>query len=406
MPSPTDLFVEACLRSGGFDWPPSGDAAWPGVLHHLTRHGLAPMAAAAFAGLSAPDAAARAIKMARTHAALAHRTALNVLAELAPRLRSAGIACAVLKGPHLYAAYYDADHPRVYGDIDLLVGRRDVDGALAVLSEIGYRAAGHAWSRRGLRRFHFHLSLRSERPGLPEIELHWALVDRVNLYRVDDEAALGRARPFAGAGVEFPVLSPEDTFLYLCLHTAKHGLLNRPGLRLRRDAAWFCAPVTGNRLIWFCDLWLLLRGDAGRIDWSAVADRCREWNVTDDVAACLAILGLLLPDCGAAEIAGRLGIVLDAPRAALADRLLERLATARWFREAMDMHAELFFRPARLLFVARLLFPPPAELRAFYRRPARWTLPVLYLQHPFVLAARVLRCDVLRPARAAPPGER
>lgn len=388
----TDSLVEACVRSGGGPYPPARDEDWQAALRHLTRHGLAPMAAASIDDLPAPpDTVARTFKMARTHAALAHRTAMNVVAELARRFRAAGISYAVLKGPHLYAAYYDANRPRPYGDIDLLVGRQDVDRALAALEEGGYRAVGGAWSRRGMRRFHFHIALRSEKAGHPEIELHWALVDRANLYRIDDEAVLARAETFTEAGVGFRVLSPEDTFIYLCLHIAKHGLLNRTGLRLGRDAAWFCAPATGNRLIWFCDLWLMLRKDGARIDWNVVGERCREWNVTDDIAACLSILEVLLPDSSAGAIAERFPVEPPAHRATLLDRLVERLATAGSLRKAMDMHADLFFRPARLLFLGRLLFPPPDELCAFHGCRSRWIVPVLYLLHPFVMLGRVFR---------------
>ena len=97
------------------------------------------------------------------------------------------------------------------------------------------------------------------RPGRPAIELHWSLVDRANLYRIDDEGVLVRAEEYRDGDVSFRALSCEDNLIYLLLHVAKHGLMNPVGLRTGQDPAWFMARGAGNRFIWFCDIDLLLR---------------------------------------------------------------------------------------------------------------------------------------------------
>jgi len=375
-------------RSGADD----GKAAW----QTICLHGLAPLAAAVFSGdrppAPLPAEWPKDLKSVLHRCVRLHQLALNALAEIAPKFKQAGVPCAVLKGPHLYEAYYDRRFPRPYADIDLLVRRQDLDRALALLNESGYRAAGGRLHQFIMRRVHFHLVLRPEtRAGL-NIELHRSLVDRANLYRVDEEAVLSRAVEWGADTARFGVLSVEDTFLYLGLHLAKHGLFNRMGLQRGFPAEWFCRPASGNRLIWYVDLDLFLRAEQERMDWNAVRRRAAEWNILPDVLDSLRVMSLLLPDSPAAA-----AIQILSPGAAGASasrgpraRFPPPPREVRGMDFLMRMNSVLRFRPARLLFLARLFFPAPRDLRAYHRN-SRWPLPVLYLRHACHMPGKLLR---------------
>ncbi|MDD5706629.1 MAG: nucleotidyltransferase family protein [Kiritimatiellae bacterium] len=272
---------------------------WPETERLLNRHGLASLATAVMSpeeiSATVPcDVLAR-LKRARHQGAIAHQTALRALANIHPRFVREDIPYAVLKGPHLQETLYTPDCPRLSGDVDLLVRRGDLDRAADALREAGYRPAGGALSRFLLRHIHFHLLFLPLDKGLPKIELHWSLVDRANLYRVPDEEVLARAVDLDAGTVRFRVLSREDTLLYLCLHMAKHGVLNAIGLRSGQGAPWFCRKSSGNRLIWCLDVALWLQHEFDRADVDLIHQRATAWNVVPELVESLRVMEVVLP---------------------------------------------------------------------------------------------------------------
>ena len=363
---------------------------WAAAGRSLGLHGLAPLAGVVFSSGAPPNVAPELLeewKFARHRSVILHQVALKTLGEIAPGILRAGVPCAVLKGPHLYAAYYSGRFPRPYGDIDLLVRRCDVARALEWLREAGYQPAGSRLNQFLVRRGHFHLVLHPADRGFLTIELHWSLVDRANLYRMDNDAVLSRAVEWSTEQARFGILSGEDTFIYLCLHAAKHGLFNAVGLRQGQPAPWFCQPRAGNRLLWYVDLDLLLRKEMNRLDWAAVRHRAAEWNVQADVEDTVRVLHRLLPDSPAAAAMERLGA--EAARPPAPGGWLEKFVRPGEGGGLMRMSSRFFFRPARLLFIGRLFFPAARELRAYHRN-SRWPLFLLYLFHPFHMIRKLL----------------
>ena len=381
-------FLVACFRG---DTAPISD--WKCASAVFGRHGLIPLAAEIASKSGAPPDVVEALKRRKYRAALVHTSALSVLGELNRGFRDAGLDYAVLKGAHLYEALYKDLFSRDYEDIDLLVRPCDVDRALPLLAAAGYQPAGGRAAQWFLRHGHFHLALDSDKPGRPRIELHWSLVDRANLYRIPDAEILGRALDFHAGEKAFRVLSPEDTLIYLCLHAAKHGVLNFLGLRQGYPAAWFCGRSTGNRLLWFMDIELLLKKEAERLDWTAVAKRIRDWNVEDEVAECLCVLCVLNPESAAGRALEKLGLPGENRRPAgrMSAALFGSRAGQRLLENVMRMNPTLLFRPVRILVVGRVLFPSPDRIRKFYGTSRKWIVPLLYLVHPWVLLFRFFR---------------
>jgi len=168
-----------------------------------------------------------------------------IAADVAERLRGAGIAVALLKGAHTAAAYFPAPGTRPMADIDLLVGPRDLTGADAVLA-----AAGYVPGRRGERETNWR------RAGTPAAPRTLTFLHRDDPWSIDLHHSLDQAvaagappvrfdgaRPLDGRG---PSAAPLDQPLLL-LHLAVHaggGLHNLTLLRLvelhfviRRDGA-------------------------------------------------------------------------------------------------------------------------------------------------------------------------
>jgi hypothetical protein len=269
---------------------------------------------------------------------------------------------------------------------------RNLRRALEILRDAGYEVVGGGLNQFLMRHGHFHLVLDPvANPGFPKIELHWSLLDRANLYHIDDEAVMSRAGELTTEHARFGILSNEDTFLYLCLHVVKHGLLNSIGLRSGHPVEWFCHSNTGNRLIWYIDLDLFLRKEMEHMDWDVLRRRAKEWNVADDVIESLRVMNLLLPDSPARAAMEKLstGAVHTLPNAGgRLDKFLQTPKGARAIDVLMRMDSNFFFRPARLLFLGSLLFPPPRELRTYYGDTS-WPLPLLYIRHPFHMVRKL-----------------
>ena len=183
------------------------------------------------AGTSAPaafaDAVAEQTEAARQAGGLMELTTLRVAAAL----ETAGIANVPLKGPLLARSLHGDPGARFSRDIDVLVGREDLQRAAAALEPLGWRP------ERGAGEPVLHLALAHE-SGLPEVELHW----RLHWYESEFAArALARAQP-GPDGVRR--LQDVDELTALLLYHARDGFA---GLRHAIDAAaWWDAHDTAD----------------------------------------------------------------------------------------------------------------------------------------------------------------
>ena len=364
---------------------------WTSFMELAGTHGLGPAIANTPADrrpTAIPDDVVGTLKLIGYRAAVRHVASLAALARIHAAFTDSGIPYAVLKGPYLYADLYADLWPRDSEDVDILIPRAHIDNAIAALSGEGYTLKYGAALRALLRRIHFHHVLKGATEQTPPVELHWELVDGLNLYRVEADEVLERGRTFETGDTRFRVLSPGDQLLYLCLHAAKHGALNGNGLKRGCTPEWFCRHTTGNRLLWFADIELFLRRYAAELDWPALRARIQAWNIGEPVVTCLRVMDILLPSAEAQAAMEQLELQAHSKARTAAPVRPARL-------EQLDgltcMHPLFRFRPVRLLDLGRLLFPCPAELRRYYRPHTKAALPWLYIAHPFRLLAKALR---------------
>ena len=388
-----------CADAGN---PPTAIQDWDRAVETLEIHGLLPCLGITGAGAAMPEAVRQKVLRNKLRLALYHTNAQDAMTGIAREMDAAGIPYALLKGTYLYELLYRGLFPRAYGDLDLLVPANRIADAIAALANAGYgRDTGDA-HHAGLPRWHFHATLVSDRPGGLPLELHRALVDKANLYRLPEAELFERLTKFKTPRGEFTVLCAEDQFVYLCLHAAKHGILNSTALRGGFPAEWFCSPASGNRLIWFLDIDLFLRRQIDDLQWAVISERAQRWNVVADVRDCLRVLRLLQPASPADTAIRRLDRHL--PDATTADmeqtgqrtvgaRLLASGPVRRLLERAMRTDSEACVRPVRGMLLARTVVPSPARLLQYYGKTHRLWTPWLYIWHPLHMLRKLLAPD-------------
>ena len=149
-------------------------------------------------------------------------------------LRRAGIRALPLKGSGLARQIHGAVGARTAGDIDILVAREDLAGAIEAVQTLDW-----TWLRRPSRAT--PLPILHEglvHPVLPAVELHW----RVHWYE-DRFAAEALRRADDDDTTRALVMTPADGLAALILFYARDGF---SGLRLAADVAgWWDARCVG-----------------------------------------------------------------------------------------------------------------------------------------------------------------
>ncbi len=257
----------------------------------------------------------------RNHGGFLSLVSLRVSAALA----ATGIRSQPLKGPALSEAIYGDPGRRLSSDIDLLVAADQLQAAVAVVRELGYRPPADRTDRGGLPQLHF--ALPHSHGELPPVELHW----RVHWYERD--FARERLLPPAADPPAGWRPAPADELASLLLFYARDGFID---LRMAADiGAWW--DSRGGEL------------RAGAID-EVVRDYPRLRRVIH-TGLRVAQRTVGLP---ANEVA------IDVPGLDLRDRLAIRLADPNPRGSEAQLHAEMGLVDGLLM--------PRGDLRAFARR--------------------------------------
>jgi len=369
------------------DWAAlAADAQAQGIMSQVVPV-LAPLARRG----ELPESVLEDAKRLRYHGAFTHMAGLGTIKDVAETLSD--IPYAVIKGPAVALLLYNENEVRHYGDVDVVIRKADRDRAIEALSRSRFEVRGGKMVQRLVRAGHFHVVLEPQSTARLKLELHWSLVDRANLYRIDEEEVFAGIRWVESKGLRFSVLSLSDELIYLCIHVVKHGVLNGLGLKNKEDATWFCGRMTDNRLAWFLDIHRLLKRYAASMDWDALREKAERWNTWDEVVQTLAVLNVLVPGSEAAEALRRLGVPEDGPPVAgwaLMGRLYRTRLGQFLIEKCLVCNPDLTLRPVRFLFLGRLLFPPPRDLLRYYGKTRLGWWPLLFLFHP----ANILRKQI------------
>lgn len=309
-----------------------------------------------------------------TQALMRHGAGLKASFRLMGQLCDRGIPHVFLKGPTLQRMLYGEAATRPYSDLDVLVEQSRLPEAIEAAAAAGWKPPAR------VTRYHFHVTCPPADAPLP-LELHTRWVDRANLYRLPDDAGLDRAC----LGAEgLPRFSAEDLLLYLCVHAHKHGFLNETALALGQPAEWFLSPASGNRLLWWLDIALLLEQTQEPIDWKACIERIWRWNIIKPVAITLRMVTRLLPASKAREALAKLKLDTIHPR--LGRKAMRRMVI-RNNRRFMSPNAATW-RPGRMAELPDLLFPLRDDLAAFLEKSE----PTFSdrITHPYRMIRRIM----------------
>lgn len=284
-----------------------------------------------------------------------HQRVLNESIRLSAELKRSGVPHVFLKGLALQELLYREVGVRPYSDVDLLVPPPYAAQAAAVVCACGW---GDAPRRLG-RRLHFHRKFLPVTTCLP-LELHIQWIDNANLNRLPREAGFEEIA-FQG---NLPVLTAENQLLYLCLHAQKHGFLNETAEAMALSDEWFLSPISGNRLIWWFDIALLLTLEGSRLDLEACRKRLNEWRIERPVAGALRMVARFLPESPGDEFLKALELEKLQP---VAGGFLMRSLARERFR-ASTAPNYLGWRWARLAEIPDLLFPPAPILADYLNK--------------------------------------
>lgn len=194
------LFLETCRRQ----------AVAPLIWRRIAEQGLAP---------DIPGPVRAGMKQSYLASEARNLFHFSKLDRITGALGRAGIPVALLKGAHIGRYVYRNPALRPMADIDLLVRPEDVNRALRVMHELGYRG-GASIPFKLMRDFHHHAPTLDDGSGVA-VEIHWNIVPPNRHFPVDPDDLWRNAHCMeAGPSEKIHLLAPEAVLLSVCAHAA------------------------------------------------------------------------------------------------------------------------------------------------------------------------------------------
>lgn len=159
------------------------------------------------------------------------------------------------KGPILSVLAYHNIALRQFGDLDLLIRKKDFFQTQALLMNNGYRLGILTQDQRKDLDFHSGEIPFVNQDSHAVVDLHWKISPKFFPFKIDVKNWCIRQQSITLNGVNTLTFCLEDTLLYLCIHAAIH--------------LWV-------RLEWLCDIAELVRSYQSQIDWKKVLKQSHE----------------------------------------------------------------------------------------------------------------------------------
>lgn len=247
---------------------------WTWLVRCADEHAVAPIVYAPLAAAGCVPAAALAhLRTALDENALRSIVLTRHLREIVASLEQHGIQVIPIKGPLLARSAYGDLASRRFADLDLVVHRRDLDRARAILAQRGFGPAIPLArdAEAAVLGADYHVALVEPEQNVM-VELHWALI-RSGLAGLNDDAwPWTHCGETTALGVPMRTLTSDATFMYLCVHGSKHR--------------W-------SQLGWLCDLAALARTSSA------------SWQAVERLAASVGAIRMVMLGCTlAADLLG------------------------------------------------------------------------------------------------------
>lgn len=261
-------------------------------------------------------------------------------------LDAIGIEVLPYKGLALAEGVYGDIALRQSGDIDLLIRPQDLSRVREAVRPLGYEphAPLSATEERAYVKSGYECAFDGA-AGRNLLEVQWALQPRFYAVDYDMQGLFQRAVKMSVAGRETKTLSPEDLFLILAIHAAKH--------------VW-------GRLIWLCDLARIM--NLPTLNWNWIGTQAKQMGIVRLLRVNLLLVKRLLGESipAAAEAA----LPPDTGAVALSHEIEAQIIRNEEFNVESFDYFRLMLRlrerrADRVRFLSRLIFTPgPGEWAA------------------------------------------
>jgi hypothetical protein len=166
-----------------------------------------------------------------------------------------GIPVIALKGPVFAVSVYKDIALRTFGDLDILIQKRDIPRVTKTLESAGYVPLSSGCRAKDALQYKIlaNAFINAAHKDVV-IEVHWGLLKPQAACKLDVADAFGRARLTPFFNKEVNTLSPEELLLFSCIHAIKHS--------------W------GLQLNWICDIAEIVRA-LSPIDWDNLFEKAR-----------------------------------------------------------------------------------------------------------------------------------
>jgi hypothetical protein len=228
---------------------------WDYLLEFALRHGLMPLLYRHLITICPDTVPETTLSQLRRHFYSNAKRNLLLLAELLKlfeNFEKHEIAAISFKGPLLATEAYGDVALRMFGDLDILVHKKDLEKTKTLLIYMGYQPR-YSFTREQevahLNWGHAYSFVRAD--GNVHIDLHWRIAQSHHSIAIDSDGLWVRSGLASIAGKAVRILALEDLLLILCLHGAKH--------------CW-------ERLAWICDIAEIVSA-RHNIDWASVMER-------------------------------------------------------------------------------------------------------------------------------------
>jgi hypothetical protein len=324
---------------------------WDSLLSLAEHHGVQPILARCLMSFEDEVPPQALVTLKQRYQANLHKALLlsGEFVRVADSLSQAGIDFIPYKGLALAETVYGDIALRQAGDIDLLIHPADLKRVQEAMGKIGY--APHlnfsedeeaAYIKSG------YECAFDGAAGRNLLEVQWAIEPHFYAVDVDLEELFCRAQKVRVMGLDTKSLSPEDLFLVLGLHAAKH--------------VW-------GRLIWLCDLERVSRLP---LNWKRISEHAQRLGVVRIIRVTLLLAEKLLGSPYPALAAKNL------PADSAAETLAEEIETYISNDKTYDVESVAYFRLMlrlrerrvdRIRFVSRFVFTPGPSEWAVMRLP-------------------------------------
>jgi len=230
--------------------------------HLIERERVGPLLHRAVAARELLPPATRTL-LAESHRATAMRNLLllHELGVCLARLSDARVPAIVLKGAALAQPVYGSLALRPMVDLDILIHRRDLARARAIIEKLGFRPMRLETHPGALVEHENELAFAKPGAVTVELDVHWRLIDSPFYQReLATEWFWSSARvQRLSRDLSAPTLGADAQLLHLCAHLMLHH--------------------RGTRLLWWSDIAELIHVQGRALDWTEVIDRSRRYRL-------------------------------------------------------------------------------------------------------------------------------